>query len=57
MYFYFYMDKDIFIKDYFIYKCDFVMKVNILGECEGMYMVIDFMFVDVEDIVVKGEYV
>ena len=32
------------------------MKANIPGEREGMYMATDSMFVDVEDIVVKGEY-
>ena len=31
------------------------MKANIPGEREGMYMATDSMFVDVEDIVVKGE--
>ena len=35
---------------------DSVMKANIPGEREGMYMATDSMFVDVEDIVVKGEY-
>ena len=56
MYSYPYTDKDTFTKDYFIHKRDSVMKANIPGEREGMYMATDSMFVDVEDIVVKGEY-
>ena len=38
MYSYPYTDKDTFTKDYFIHKRDSVMKVNIPGEREGMYM-------------------
>ena len=53
MYSYPYTDKDTFTKDYFIHKRDSVMKANIPGEREGMYMATDSMFVDVEDIVVK----
>ena len=56
IYSYPYTDKDTFTKDYFIHKRDSVMKANIPGEREGMYMATDSMFVDVEDIVVKGEY-
>ncbi len=56
MYSYPYTDKDTFTKEYFIHKRDSVMKANIPGEREGMYMATDSMFVDVEDIVVKGEY-
>ncbi len=51
-----YTDKDTFSKEYFINKRDSVMKINIPGEREGMYMATDSMFVDVKDIVVKGDY-
>jgi len=56
MYSYPYTDKDTFTKDYFIHKRDSVMKINIPGQLEGMYMATDTMFVDVKDIAVKGEY-
>lgn len=56
MYAYPFRDHDTFTKEYFIHKRDSVMKANIPGEREGMYMATDSMFVDVEDIVVKGEY-
>ncbi|WP_455672068.1 DUF4837 family protein [Phocaeicola sp.] len=56
MYSYPYADKDTFTKEYFVHKRDSVMKENIPGEREGMYMATDSMFVDVENIMVKGEY-
>lgn len=56
MYSYPYTDKETFTKEYFVNKRDSVMKVNIPGEREGMYMATDSMFVDVENIMVKGEY-
>jgi hypothetical protein len=56
VYSYPYTDTNTFTKDYFIHKRDSVMKINIPGEREGMYMATDTMFVDVKDIVVKGEY-
>ena len=56
MYTFPFRDENTFTKAYFIHKRDSVMKANIPGEREGMYMATDSMFVDVEDIVVKGEY-
>lgn len=56
IYSYPYTDKDTFTKEYFVNKRDSVMKINIPGEREGMYMATDSMFVDVKDIMVKGEY-
>lgn len=56
MYSYPYTDKNTFTKEFFVNKRDSVMKINIPGEREGMYMATDSMFVDVQDIVVKGEY-
>jgi hypothetical protein len=56
IYSYPYTDKKTFTKEYFINKRDSVMKINIPGEREGMYMATDKDFVDVKDIVVKGDY-
>ncbi len=56
IYSYPYTDKDTFTKDYFIHKRDSVMKINIPGEREGMYMATDARYVDVKNISVKGEY-
>lgn len=51
-----YTDKDSFTKDYFIHKRDSVMKINIPGESEGMYMTTESDFVEVKPITVRGEY-
>ena len=57
MYSYPYTDKDTFTKEYFIHKRDSVMKVNLPGAQEGMYMTTaDSTFVTVKDINVRGEY-
>lgn len=57
MYSYPYTDKNTFTKEYFIHKRDSVMKANLPGAREGMYMTTaDSMFVDVKNINVKGEY-
>lgn len=56
IYSYPYTDKDTFTKEYFVHKRDSVMKINIQGEREGMYMATDSNYVDVKDIVVKGDY-
>lgn len=57
MYSYPYTDKNTFTKEYFIHKRDSVMKINIPGARDGMYMTTaDSMFVDVKNINVKGEY-
>ena len=57
MYTFPYRDKDTFTKDYFIHKRDSVMKINLPGSLEGMYMeTADSMLVDVRNIAVKGDY-
>lgn len=57
MYSYPYTDKNTFTKDYFIHKRDSVMKINLPGAREGMYMeTADPAFVTVRDIAVKGDY-
>lgn len=56
IYSYPYTDKDTFTKKYFLNKRDSVMKINIPGEREGMYMATDTTFLDVKDIAIKGDY-
>lgn len=57
IYSYPYTDKDTFTKEYFIHKRDSVMKINIPGAQEGMYMTTaDSTFVEVDDINVRDEY-
>lgn len=57
MYTFPFKDKDTFTKAYFIHKRDSVMKINIPGEREGMYMeTADSSLVDVRNIAVKGDY-
>ncbi len=56
IYSYPYTDKDTFTKEYFIHKRDSVMKVNIPGEREGMYMATDTSYVDVKNINVRDEF-
>lgn len=57
MYSYPYTDKNTFTKEYFIHKRDSVMKINLPGASEGMYMTTaDSIFVNVKNINVKGEY-
>lgn len=56
IYSYPYTDKDTFTKEYFIHKRDSVMKVNIPGAKEGMYMMTDSMFSDVRPITVREGY-
>ncbi len=51
-----YTDNDTFTKEYFVHKRDSVMKVNIPGAREGMYMSTDTLFTDVRPITVQGEY-
>lgn len=51
-----YRDKNTFTKDYFIQKRDSVMKINIPGAREGMYMMTDSLMTDVRPITVQGEY-
>ena len=57
MYSYPFRDNNTFTKEYFIHKRDSVMKVNLPGAEEGMYMeTADSFLVDVRNIAVKGDY-
>lgn len=57
MYSYPFRDNDTFTKAYFIHKRDSVMKINLPGAREGMYMeTADSMFVDTRSISVGGDY-
>lgn len=56
IYSYPYTDKDTFTKEYFVHKRDSVMKINIPGAREGMYMMTDSLMTDVRPISVQGEY-
>ena len=56
MYSYPFRDNDTFTKAYFIHKRDSVMKINLPGAREGMYMETDSMMTDVRPITVQGEY-
>ncbi len=56
MYSYPYTDKNTFTKEYFVHKRDSVMKANIPGAREGMYMMTDSLMTDVKPITVQGEY-
>lgn len=57
MYSYPYKDSDTFTKAYFLAKRDSVLKENIPGAREGMYMTTaDSSFVSVRDISVRGRY-
>ena len=49
-------DKDTFTKEYFVHKRDSVMKENIPGAKEGMYMSTDTLMTDVRPISVQGDY-
>lgn len=53
-----YTDQDTFTKEHFIQMRDSVMRENMPGEREGMYMTTaDSRFVDVRDFALRGEYV
>lgn len=56
MYSYPYTDNNTFTKEYFIHKRDSIMKANLPGAKEGMYMATDTMSVIVKDMGVKGDY-
>ncbi|MGL5937659.1 MAG: DUF4837 family protein [Phocaeicola sp.] len=56
MYSYPYRDLNTFTEEYFVHKRDSVMKINLPGEREGMYMATDARFVTSNDGVVKGEF-
>ena len=56
IYSYPYTDKNTYTKEYFVHKRDSVMKANIPGAREGMYMMTDSLMTDVKPITVQGEY-
>ncbi|EJX08508.1 hypothetical protein EVA_03389 [gut metagenome] len=56
MYSYPYTDKSTFTKEYFVHKRDSVMKVNIPGYKEGVYMVTDTLLTTVCPISVQNSY-
>ncbi|WP_321330686.1 DUF4837 family protein [uncultured Bacteroides sp.] len=56
IYSYPYTEKATFTKKYFIHKRDSVMKINIPGAREGMYMMTDSSMVSVRAIGVHGDY-
>ena len=56
IYSYPYADKDTFTKEFFIHKRDSVMKANIPGAKEGMYMSTDSTTVEVRPIDIHGDY-
>lgn len=56
IYSYPYTDKDTFTKEFFIHKRDSVMKANIPGAKEGMYMATDSSTVEVRPIDIHGDY-
>lgn len=56
IYSYPYVDTNTFTKEYFIHKRDSVMKINIPGAQEGMYMMTDSLMTDVRPISVQGDY-
>lgn len=57
MYTFPYKDKDTFTKKYFIHKRDSVMKINLPGSKENMYMTTaDSVFLETRSISVGGEY-
>ena len=56
IYSYPYVDKETFTEEYLIHKRDSVMKINIPGAREGMYMTTDTRFVIGTPIVVQKEY-
>ena len=49
-------DKDTFTKEYFVHKRDSVMKANIPGFKEGVYMSTDSLLTDVRPINVQNSY-
>lgn len=51
-----YRDKNTFTKEYFLQKRDSVMKENIPGAREGMYMATDTLMTDVRPITVQDAY-
>lgn len=57
IYTYPYTDRRTFTKDFFIHKRDSVMKINIPGSREGVYMSTDSLLTDVRAFKLKGQYI
>lgn len=51
-----YRDKNTFTKEHFVQMRDSVMKANIPGAREGMYMATDSLMTDVRPLNIQGEY-
>lgn len=51
-----YTDRNTFTKEYFVQKRNEVMKENIPGAREGMYMTTDSLMTDVRSMTIQGEY-
>lgn len=56
IYSYPYTDSRTFTREFFMHKRDSVMKINVPGAKEGMYMSTDTMTVETKAITVQGEY-
>lgn len=56
IYSYPYTDKRTFTREFFMHKRDSVMKINIPGSRDGIYMATDTMTVETKAINVQGEY-
>ena len=56
VYSYPYTDKNTFTREYFIQKRDSIMKANLPGAREGMYMMTDTLYVETQDIAVRKDY-
>lgn len=56
IYSYPYTDKNTFTKEYFVHMRDSVMKANLPGYKEGVYMATDSLLTDVRPIQVHGKY-
>ncbi len=56
VYSYPYTDTRTFTRDYYIHKRDSVMERNLPGAREGMYMMTDTLYVETQDIAVRGDY-
>jgi hypothetical protein len=56
IYSYPYTDKRTFTRDFYLHTRDSVMRVNIPGSKDGMYMATDTMTVETKAITVQGEY-
>lgn len=56
IYSYPFTDKETFTPEYFIHKRDSFMKANLPGPFEGSYMATDTLYIESNDIAVRGKY-